>query len=90
MTLSSNALAGKILVHYERNMEHKAEELKVRLMGHHHIPERLIEKTQSKCNRTDKRFLEFCINSKGDLELIPNDNKAKILTSFQIFKLKRS
>ena len=90
LTISSNASAGKILIHYEGHNEYKAEELRRRLIGHHYIPERLIKITPGKCNRTDKRFLEFCINSKGDPEMIPNDNKAKILTSFQIFKLKRS
>ena len=89
----SFANAAQINILYESSLIKKQlllglkEHFKIR----YGIPHSLINiKRVQSCGIFDKRFLEVCINSKGNLVEIPNINKKEILKSLKVFKTKET
>ncbi|MFT6632950.1 MAG: hypothetical protein ACJAS4_002918 [Bacteriovoracaceae bacterium] len=55
------------------------------------IPLKLIRVTKvSSCHSQDKRFLELCINKKGELVEFSNYNKKNIINSLKVFSQRRT
>ncbi len=87
--ISVNTFAGTIKIYYESDKDKElASEVKLHFVNHYTIPKRLVIISHHSCTVKDKRFYEICINEKRELIELPNNNKSKILKSFNVFKTK--
>ena len=87
LIISATAQAGVIQVQYMNNDLEGATIVSTRLKTKHSIPNKLIRVIPVvKCRILDKRFLELCINEKGELIKLSPANQISITNSFKVFK----
>ncbi len=89
----SNTSAAQINILYETSLVKKQLliSLKHHFISEYGVPNKLINiKRVLNCGIVDRRYLEVCINSKGNLTEIPNINKRDILKSLKVFKTKET
>lgn len=76
--LSFNIHASMIKINYEGNIEN-AYTVKKIFTNKYLIPEKLIQISYKSClDKVDERFLNICINKKGELEKFSSDIKFKV------------
>ena len=70
-------------------VEHQmiAKQLKQRFMEKHHIPSQIISVFKiNKCRSLDQRYLEVCINKKGELIELSSKNIELKINALKVFK----
>ena len=89
MTFSTIAHSGMIKITYTQKNKSNATHILKRFEQKYSIPSELIilKKVES-CTSSDKRFLELCINTKGELIEFSNHNLKSITNSLKVFKKK--
>jgi hypothetical protein len=85
--LSQASHASKIVIRYESGNIDNAEVIRAIFVDRYSIPKNLVSIRNGHCDEQDqdKRFLNLCVNKKGDLIKISQDIKFKIksLLSFR-------
>ena len=86
-----NAQASMVKIYFTSDHLNKALIVEKIFIEKYSIPKRIIEiKHLSNCYSQDKRFLEICINRKGELKRFSNSNIFKIKKSLLVFSQQRS
>ena len=88
---SINSSASMVKIYFTSQHINKALVVEKIFIEKYSIPERIIEvKRVTDCFSQDKRFLELCINRKGELKRFSNSNIFKIKKSLLVFSQQRS
>lgn len=91
MIFTSVSQAAQVSIQYQGNHSQQAVIVSDILSGEYSIPKSIISISKvSKCSSQDKRFLEFCINKKGELNEFSNNNIKKIIKSLKVFSQGRT
>lgn len=86
LTMCQQALATKIIITATPNSFLLAKQVKAIFIERYSIPKRLIIlKERMICVSQENRYLELCINRKGELEELSKSNIKKIKKSLAIF-----
>lgn len=85
--ISINVYSSQINIYFYEAFSKESIIIKEIFMTKYNIPSYLIKRIEtSKCESIDKRFLEICINKKGELTQLSNMKTKKIVTSLLAFK----
>ncbi len=88
LVIIPNSYASQILITYEDNKAQYAYHMQKYFKENYKIPLTIIKiKKSYECRSIDKRFLEICINKKGELIQFSNSNIKKIIKSLRTFTL---
>ncbi len=88
LLLSTSVQSSAINIYVDSNKFELAKVTKNIFRTKYNIPKSLIRlKVGERCISRDKRFLELCINKKGELIQLPNYNLHNIINSLKTFKI---
>jgi hypothetical protein len=87
LIITSNvAMASKVIVYHHSSRTEEANIVKNIFTNKYSVPTRLVVIIQTQeCRVKEKRFMELCINKKGELIEFSNSNIKKIKKSLAIF-----
>jgi len=85
---SSSCLAAMISIQFHSSHQQNAKQIKQIFIKRYSIPKEIIKMNMTEeCKAVDQRFLELCINKKGELLVLSNSNILKIKKSLKTFSL---
>jgi hypothetical protein len=86
LCFSSYACASKIIIYHHSTRADEAEIIRNIFTKRYSIPEVLITKVRmDSCQKREHRYMELCVNRKGELIEFSNSNIKKIKKSLAIF-----
>ena len=81
--------SGQLKIYFVKGQKKEANFVKEVFTQKHNIPEILVEtKPQKSCKSRDPRFVELCLNKKGELVLLSSKNISKKIKSLKVFSPK--
>ena len=87
MFMSTTCFGSILNIYSPLEKKESAVEVKQYLVQKYGIPEKLIKiSLEESCEVRDARFIELCINKKGELKELSNQNIKKIIKSLLVFK----
>ncbi len=83
---SSSALASMIFIYHAPKHHWEAKQVRGIFQNKYNIPAEIIHiREKAECKQQDSRFLELCINRKGELIQLSPSNIENIKKSFKTF-----